>query len=139
LLKRKLSVSLCVFRAYFGRSIHGFRLSILFTIIVTSGASVISIITESAVRYFGGWSTAVFQRLLIGLNPALRDHYSVRDFGAKFLAAGLPDHPVQPALVGVVRAEFLRARNFEQSARSAGRQRPRNHVPPHAPQRDGRD
>ena len=45
------------------------------------------------------------------------------------------------SLVGVVRAEFLRARNFEyvRAARALGsRQRP-HHVPPHAPERHGGD
>ena len=45
------------------------------------------------------------------------------------------------ALVGVVRAEFLRARNFDyvRAARALGVSQLHDHVPPPAAQRHGRD
>jgi len=99
------------------RVIHGFRLSILFTIIVTSIASVIGIIAGAIQGYFGGWVDLVLQRLLEiwGSTPSL---YVIiilfAILGRSFwLLVFLPILFGWPALVGVVRAEFLRARNFE--------------------------
>jgi len=99
------------------RVIHGFRLSILFTIIVTSIASVIGIIAGAVQGYFGGWVDLVFQRLLEiwGSTPSL---YVIiilfAILGRGFwLLVFLTILFGWPALVGVVRAEFLRARNFE--------------------------
>ena len=44
------------------------------------------------------------------------------------------------ALVGVVRAEFLRTRNFDYiRAAQAGRERPWDHLPPYAAERRGGD
>ena len=55
------------------RVIHGFRLSILFTIIVTTCASIIGVIAGAIQGYFGGWVDLVFQRLLEiwGSTPSL--------------------------------------------------------------------
>ena len=99
------------------RVIHGFRLSILFTIIVTTCASIIGIIAGAVQGYFGGWVDLVFQRLLEiwGSTPSL---YVIiilfAILGRSFwLLVFLTILFGWPALVGVVRAEFLRARNFE--------------------------
>lgn len=99
------------------RVIHGFRLSILFTIIVTSIASVIGIIAGAVQGYFGGKVDLIFQRLLEiwGSTPSL---YVIiilfAILGRSFwLLVFLTILFGWPALVGVVRAEFLRARNFE--------------------------
>ncbi|MCF2871105.1 ABC transporter permease [Octadecabacter sp. G9-8] len=99
------------------RVIHGFRLSILFTIIVTSIASIIGIIAGAIQGYFGGWVDLIFQRLLEiwGSTPSL---YVIiilfAILGRSFwLLVFLTILFGWPALVGVVRAEFLRARNFE--------------------------
>ncbi|WP_375280065.1 ABC transporter permease [Pseudooctadecabacter sp.] len=99
------------------RVIHGFRLSILFTIIVTSVASVIGIIAGAVQGYFGGWVDLVFQRLLEiwGSTPSL---YVIiilfAILGRSFwLLVFLTILFGWPALVGLVRAEFLRARNLE--------------------------
>jgi microcin C transport system permease protein len=99
------------------RVIYGFRLSILFTLIVTSIASVIGIIAGAIQGYFGGWIDLIFQRFLEiwGATPSL---YIIiilfailgRSFWLLVLITTLF---AWPALVGVVRAEFLRARNFE--------------------------
>lgn len=99
------------------RVIHGFRLSILFTIIVTTFASLIGIVAGAVQGYFGGWVDLVFQRLLEiwGSTPSL---YVIiilfAILGRGFwLLVFLTILFGWPALVGVVRAEFLRARNFE--------------------------
>ena len=99
------------------RVIHGFRLSILFTIIVTTCASIIGIIAGAVQGYFGGWVDLVFQRVLEiwGSTPSL---YVIiilfAILGRSFwLLVFLTILFGWPALVGVVRAEFLRARNFE--------------------------
>ncbi|SLN54828.1 ABC transporter permease [Pseudooctadecabacter jejudonensis] len=99
------------------RVIHGFRLSILFTIIVTSVASVIGIIAGAVQGYFGGWVDLTFQRLLEiwGSTPSI---YVIiilfAILGRSFwLLVFLTILFGWPALVGLVRAEFLRARNLE--------------------------
>jgi microcin C transport system permease protein len=99
------------------RVIHGFRLSILFTIIVTSIASVIGIIAGAVQGYFGGWVDLVFQRLLEIWSSTPSLYVIIILFailGRSFwLLVFLTILFGWPALVGVVRAEFLRARNFE--------------------------
>ena len=99
------------------RVIYGFRLSILFTLIVTSAASLIGIIAGAVQGYFGGWLDLIFQRLLEiwSSTPSL---YVIiimfAIFGRSFwMLVFLTVLFGWPALVGVVRAEFLRARNFE--------------------------
>ena len=99
------------------RVIHGFRLSILFTIIVTSIASVIGILAGAVQGYFGGWVDLVFQRLLEIWSSTPSLYVIIILFailGRSFwLLVFLTILFGWPALVGVVRAEFLRARNFE--------------------------
>ena len=99
------------------RVIYGFRLSIMFTLIVTSVGSVIGIIAGAVQGYFGGWLDLVFQRLLEiwSSTPSL---YVIiimfAIFGRSFwMLVFLTVLFGWPTLVGVVRAEFLRARNFE--------------------------
>ena len=113
-------------RDVLARVIYGFRLSILFTIIVTVCASVIGVIAGAIQGYFGGWIDLIFQRLLEiwGSTPSL---YVIiilfAIFGRGFwLLVFISILFGWPALVGVVRAEFLRARNFEyvRAARALG-------------------
>ena len=108
------------------RVIYGFRLSIVFTLIVTVCASVIGIIAGAVQGYFGGWLDLVFQRILEiwSSTPSL---YVIiimfAIFGRSFwMLVFLSVLFGWPALVGVVRAEFLRARNFEyvRAARALG-------------------
>ena len=108
------------------RVIYGFRLSILFTLIVTLVASALGIAAGAVQGYFGGRTDLVFQRLLEiwGSTPSL---YVIiilfailgRSFWLLVFVSILFGWP---ALVGVVRAEFLRARNFEyvRAARALG-------------------
>lgn len=104
-------------RDVMSRVIYGFRLSILYTIIVTAVASVIGVAAGAVQGYFGGWVDLTFQRILEiwGAMPSL---YVIiilfaivgRGFWILVVISILFGWP---ALVGVVRAEFLRARNFE--------------------------
>jgi len=104
-------------RDVLARVIHGFRLSVLFTLIVTVLTSLIGIAAGAIQGYFGGWIDLIFQRLLEiwGSTPSL---YVIiilfailgRSFWLLVFVTVLFGWP---ALVGVVRAEFLRARNFE--------------------------
>ncbi|MEM0948839.1 MAG: ABC transporter permease [Pseudomonadota bacterium] len=108
------------------RVIYGFRLSILFTLIVTVCASFIGIIAGAVQGYFGGWLDLIFQRILEiwASTPSI---YVIiilfailgRSFWLLVFVTVLFGWP---ALVGVVRAEFLRARNFEyvRAARALG-------------------
>jgi microcin C transport system permease protein len=108
------------------RLIYGFRLSILFTIIVTTISSLIGIAAGAVQGYFGGWIDLIFQRILEiwASTPGL---YVIiilfailgRSFWLLVFVSILFGWT---ALVGVVRAEFLRARNFEyvRAARALG-------------------
>ena len=51
-------------RDVMARVIHGFRLSILFTLIVTGLASIIGIFAGAVQGFFGGWLDLIFQRVI---------------------------------------------------------------------------
>ena len=113
-------------RDVLARIIYGFRLSILFALIVSVGASVLGIIAGAVQGYFGGRTDLVFQRIIEiwGGTPSL---YIIiilfAILGRSFwLLVAVSILFGWPALVGVVRAEFLRARNFEyvRAARALG-------------------
>ena len=99
------------------RVLYGFRLSILFTLIVTTLASVVGIIAGALQGFFGGWLDLIFQRVIEiwGATPSL---YVIiilfAILGRSFwLLVFITVLFGWTALVGVVRAEFLRARNLE--------------------------
>ncbi|MDE0590697.1 ABC transporter permease [Halocynthiibacter sp. C4] len=104
-------------RDVLARVIYGFRLSVFFALIVTGASSVLGIIAGAVQGYFGGRTDLIFQRLLEiwGATPSLYVIiilFSIlgRSFWLLVFVSVLFGWP---ALVGVVRAEFLRARNFE--------------------------
>ena len=113
-------------RDVLARVIYGFRLSIVFTLIVTAVSSVVGIIAGAVQGFFGGRLDLFMQRLLEiwGGTPSL---YVIiilfailgRSFWLLVFVTILFGWT---ALVGVVRAEFLRARNFEyvRAARALG-------------------
>ena len=108
------------------RLLYGFRLSVIFALVLTLFSSVVGIAAGAVQGYFGGWIDLIFQRFIE-------------------IWAGLPtlfiliilSSVIYPTfwsllmimmcfswmrLVGVVRAEFLRARNFDfvRAARALG-------------------
>ena len=108
------------------RVIYGFRLSVLFALVVTALTSVIGIAAGAIQGFFGGLTDLIFQRIieLWGATPQL---YIIIIIAAMFamdfwLLVFLMTLFGWTALVGVVRAEFLRARNFEyvRAARALG-------------------
>ncbi len=108
------------------RVIYGFRLSIFFTLIVTVITSVIGIVAGAVQGFFGGWTDLIFQRV-IEIWVSTPSLYVIiilfailgRSFWLLVFVTVLFGWP---ALVGIVRAEFLRARNFEyvRAARALG-------------------
>jgi len=108
------------------RIIYGFRLSIIFGLLLTILSSVIGITAGAIQGYFGGLVDLVFQRILEiwSAIPSLYvlliiSNVLVPGFWT-LLGILLLFHWV--SLVGVVRAEFLRGRNFEyiKAARALG-------------------
>ncbi|NEX46024.1 ABC transporter permease [Pseudotabrizicola algicola] len=113
-------------RDVLARVIYGFRLSVSFALIVTVLTSIIGIAAGAVQGYFGGLTDLIFQRIIEiwGATPSL---YVIIIVAAIFtmnfwILVGLMVLFGWTALVGVVRAEFLRARNFEyvRAARALG-------------------
>lgn len=104
-------------RDVLARVIYGFRLSIFFTLIVTSCATLIGIVAGAVQGYFGGWTDLIFQRVIEIWTSTPQLYIIIILFailGRSFwLLVFLTILFGWPALVGVVRAEFLRARNLE--------------------------
>jgi microcin C transport system permease protein len=108
------------------RLIYGFRISVLFGLILSLISSVIGVAAGAVQGYFGGWTDLLFQRfieiwtsvpslyLLLIISSVLVPGFFVL-IGILLLFSWV-------ALVGLVRAEFLRGRNFEyiQAARALG-------------------
>jgi microcin C transport system permease protein len=113
-------------RDVLARILYGFRLSVLFGLILTVLSSVIGIAAGAVQGYFGGWTDLVFQRV-IEIWTAVPSLYVILILAAVFapsfaLLLGILLLFSWVGLVGVVRAEFLRARNFEyvNAARALG-------------------
>jgi len=108
------------------RLIYGFRISVLFGLVLAIASSIIGVAAGALQGYFGGWTDLLFQRfidiwtsvpqlyLLIIISSFITPSFFVL-LGILLLFSWV-------ALVGVVRAEFLRARNFEyvRAARALG-------------------
>lgn len=113
-------------RDVLARLIYGFRISILFALMLTIASSVIGIIAGAVQGYFGGWTDLLMQRF-IEIWSGLPELFVL------IILASI----IEPSfwwllvilllftwmsLTDVVRAEFLRARNFDyvKAARALG-------------------
>ncbi|WP_284380266.1 ABC transporter permease [Amylibacter marinus] len=113
-------------RDVLARVIYGFRISTVFGLVVVVISSVIGIISGAAMGYFGGWVDLLLQRF-VEIWDSMPLLYVIIILSALFTMT-LPILMVLVilfswmGLVGVVRAEFLRARNFEyvRAARAMG-------------------
>jgi len=113
-------------RDVLARLLYGFRLSVLFGLTLAAISSVIGVAAGAVQGYFGGWTDLIFQRfieiwsslphlyLLIIVSSIITPSFFVL-LGILLLFSWV-------SLVHVVRAEFLRARNFEyvNAARALG-------------------
>lgn len=128
-------------RDVLARLLYGFRLSVLFGLILSGISSAVGIAAGAVQGYFGGWTDLVFQRmieiwsslphlyLLIIISSIITPSFFVL-LGILLLFSWV-------SLVHVVRAECLRTRNFEyvNAARALGlshRQIILRHVLPNA-------
>ena len=113
-------------RDVLARVIYGFRVSVLFGFTLTILSAVVGVISAAVQGYFGGWIDLLFQRfievwssmptlyLLIILSSVIQPNFWWL-LGLLLLFSWM-------GFVGVVRAEFLRARNLEfvRAARGLG-------------------
>lgn len=108
------------------RLLYGFRLSVLFGLILATVSSVIGVAAGALQGYFGGRLDLIFQRVIEIWSslPQLYLLIIVSSFLAPgfFVLLGILLLFSWVSLVHVVRAEFLRARNFEyvNAARALG-------------------
>lgn len=108
------------------RLIYGFRISVLFGLVLTLLSSVIGVVAGAIQGYFGGKVDLIFQRFMevwSGM-PVLYLLIILASFvePSFWWLLGLMLLFSWMSLVGVVRAEFLRARNFDyvRAARALG-------------------
>jgi UPF0716 family protein affecting phage T7 exclusion len=108
------------------RLIYGFRISVLFGLILTIVSSVVGVAAGAVQGYFGGWTDLLFQRF-IEVWTSLPELYLLLIISSVlvpgfFTLLGILLLFSWVSLVGLVRAEFLRGRNFEyiQAARALG-------------------
>ncbi len=113
-------------RDVLARLIYGFRISVLFGLILAVLSSIIGVFAGAIQGYFGGWTDLIFQRF-IEIWSSLPHLYlliivSSIIMPSFFILLGILLLFSWVTLVHVVRAEFLRARNFEyvNAARALG-------------------
>src|SRR5690606_11153909 len=113
-------------RDVLARLIYGFRISVLFGLLLTVTSSIIGILAGAVQGYFGGWTDLLFQRFieiwsglpelfLLIILPSIVTPNFWWLLGILLLFTWM-------SLTHVVRAEFLRARNFDyvKAARALG-------------------
>ncbi|MCY4143218.1 MAG: ABC transporter permease [Gammaproteobacteria bacterium] len=128
-------------RDVLARVIYGFRISVLFGLLLTVLSSIVGIAAGAVQGYFGGWTDLLFQRF-IEIWSGMPRLYMLIILASVFtpsfwLLLFLLLLFEWMSLVGVVRAEFLRTRNFEyvRAARALGVRNTkimRRHVLPNA-------
>lgn len=113
-------------RDVLARVIYGFRISVTFGLLLTLFSSLIGVFAGAVQGFYGGWVDLGFQRFLEiwGGLPALYLLIILAGFFVPsfWLLLGIMLLFSWTALTGVVRAEFLRARNFDyvRAARALG-------------------
>jgi microcin C transport system permease protein len=113
-------------RDVLARLIYGFRISVLFGLALTILSSAIGVAAGAVQGYFGGWTDLIFQRF-IEIWTSIPSLYLLLIISSVlvpgfFVLLGILLLFSWVSLVGLVRAEFLRGRNFEyiQAARALG-------------------
>jgi microcin C transport system permease protein len=113
-------------RDVLARMIYGFRISVMFGLILTVFSSIIGVAAGAVQGYFGGWTDLLFQRF-IEIWTSVPELYLLLIISSVlvpgfFVLLGILLMFSWVRLVGLVRAEFLRGRNFEyiQAARALG-------------------
>ncbi len=108
------------------RVIYGFRISVLFGLILTFFSSIIGVTAGAVQGFLGGWTDLIFQRV-IEIWQAIPALYLIIIIAAVieptfWILLGTLLLFQWVTLVGVVRAEFLRGRNLEyvSAARALG-------------------
>ncbi len=108
------------------RMIYGFRISVLFGLILTVISSIVGVAAGAVQGYFGGWTDLLFQRF-IEIWTSIPELYLLLIISSVlvpgfFILLGILLLFSWVSLVGLVRAEFLRGRNYEyiQAARALG-------------------
>ena len=113
-------------RDVMARMIYGFRISVLFGLVLTALSAIIGVWMGAIQGYFGGWTDLTLQRF-IEIWSSMPVLYILLIIAAIlppgfWILLGIMLLFSWVAFVGVVRAEFLRARNFEyvNAARALG-------------------
>ncbi|ULJ71389.1 ABC transporter permease [Rhizobium gallicum] len=113
-------------RDVLARIIYGFRVSVLFGLVLTICSAVVGVTAGAVQGYFGGWTDLLLQRF-IEIWSSMPVLYILLIIAAIlppgfFVLLGIMLLFSWVGFVGVVRAEFLRARNFEyvRAARALG-------------------
>ncbi|MBZ9789689.1 ABC transporter permease [Rhizobium sp. 3T7] len=113
-------------RDVLARVIYGFRISVLFGLVLTICSAIIGVSAGAIQGYFGGWTDLLLQRF-IEIWSSMPVLYILLIIAAIlppgfFVLLGIMLLFSWVGFVGVVRAEFLRARNFEyvRAARALG-------------------
>ncbi len=108
------------------RMIYGFRISVLFGLALTIASAIVGVTAGAVQGYFGGWTDLLMQRF-IEIWSSMPVLYILLIIAAIlppgfFILLGIMLLFSWVGFVGIVRAEFLRARNFEyvRAARALG-------------------
>jgi microcin C transport system permease protein len=113
-------------RDVLARAIYGFRISVLFGLALTVASAIVGVAAGAIQGYFGGWTDLLLQRVIEiwSSMPVLYILLIIASIlpPGFWILLGIMLLFSWVGFVGVVRAEFLRARNFEyvRAARALG-------------------